>query len=454
MSKNVYFSDGTLTEQRLYEDLIIESLKIYGHDVYYLPREIVNKDNLFKEDILSKFDENYMIEVYLQNYEGFEGDGTLLSKFGVRITDEATFVISKRRWEDIVSSSNNLITNKRPNEGDVIYYPLTGQLFQIKFVEHNKPFRQLSEIQTYNLICELMEYSDERFDTGIPDIDDINKVEGYNIEITLVDGIRGITVVNGGSGYGLGTKITFAEMVGISETATATPIISNGTITSVTVTNSGDGYITEPSVIVTGTGSGAVLSALLASKGNFEIGEDVIGIQSGAVGKLVSWDARNKKIEIIDVVGNFLRNETIRGVLSDAQWVIGDLSTLEIENDEHAENDWFEQEGDKIVEFNILNPFGEYAHMDEDYTTPVEEVIPVSQLPVPPQEYDLVPSTSSTPTSLGNIEIDTSNLGPGSDNYIMIYDADTNKYIFVSPQSIGINNDANPNPTIDDFGSY
>ena len=152
MAKNVYFSGGTRSEQRLYEDLIIESLKIYGHDVYYLPREIVKEDDLFTEDVLSKFDENYMIEMYISNYEGFEGDGSLLTKFGVRIADEATFIIAKRRWEDLISSSNNLVSNFRPNEGDAIYLPLTDQLFQIKFVEHEKPFRQLDGIQTYGLI--------------------------------------------------------------------------------------------------------------------------------------------------------------------------------------------------------------------------------------------------------------------------------------------------------------
>jgi hypothetical protein len=134
MAKNVYFTHGTFSEQRLVEDLIIESIKIYGHDVYYLPRELVNRDYIFNEDTLSLFDENYLIEVYLLNYEGFEGDGTLLTKFGVRIAEEATFVVSRRRWDDLVSSSSNLVSNERPNEGDAIYFPLTKQLFQIKFV--------------------------------------------------------------------------------------------------------------------------------------------------------------------------------------------------------------------------------------------------------------------------------------------------------------------------------
>lgn len=179
MAKNVYFSGGTRSEQRLYEDLIIESLKIYGHDVYYLPREIVSKDDLFTEDVLSKFDENYMIEMYISNYEGFEGDGSLLSKFGVRIADEATFIIAKRRWEDLIASSNNLVSTFRPNEGDAIYLPLTDQLFQIKFVEHEKPFRQLDGIQTYGLVAELMEFSNERLETGVSEIDNLARITGY-----------------------------------------------------------------------------------------------------------------------------------------------------------------------------------------------------------------------------------------------------------------------------------
>ena len=272
MAKNVYFSGGTRSEQRLYEDLIIESLQIYGHDVYYLPREIVNEDDLFTEDVLSKFDENYMIEMYISNYEGFEGDGSLLTKFGVRIADEATFIIAKRRWEDLISSSNNLVSTFRPNEGDAIYLPLTDQLFQIKFVEHEKPFRQLDGIQTYGLVAELMEFSNERLETGIAEIDNLARITGYTTTLKITDGIKDFIVTSGGTGYGSGTTVTIG---GTGSGATATASITSGVVTSVNLTEPGLGYATAPPVSIVGNGNGAGVTALIASKGNFKTGETV-----------------------------------------------------------------------------------------------------------------------------------------------------------------------------------
>ena len=272
MAKNVYFSGGTTTEQTLYEDLIIESLKIYGHDVYYLPREIVKEDDLFGEDVLSKFDENYMIEMYVSNYEGFEGDGTLMTKFGVRITDEATFVIAKRRWEDLIAASNNLVSSFRPNEGDVIYFPLTGQLFQIKFVEHEKPFRMLNDIQTYNLVTEVMEYSGERLDTGVEEIDDITRDIGYTLTLKLTDGLKDILVTSNGTGYTAGSAVTFSGGGGSNATAAAT--ISNSGVAGIKITEPGIGYTSAPTVAISG-GTGAIAIARIGARGNFLKGEIV-----------------------------------------------------------------------------------------------------------------------------------------------------------------------------------
>jgi hypothetical protein len=428
--KNVYFSHGTSSEQRLYEDLIIESLKIYGFDVYYLPREFSNDERLFGEDPLAKFDENYMIEMYLANYEGFTGEGTLLTRFGVRIAEEATFIISKRRWEDLISSSSNLLTNLRPNEGDVIYFPLTNQLFQIKFVEHNKPFRQLGQIATYQLVCEVMEDSSERFETGVEEIDKIRREEGYSITFKVVDGIKSITVTNGGSGYTSNTQVSIAVLPGTITQAKAIPVLSGGVVTSISITDAGSGYTSVPGVFISGAGSNAQATAVLAPKGNFEYDEIVVGLQSGARGRLVRWDVRYKEVELIDVVGTFLDNECLKGMTSNAEWVIGAFSTIENQNDDFNENKWFEDEGDKIMDFNIANPFGEYANMDEDLS--LESVNPVP-LPIPTPG----PSTPVSYTNtIGGILVDTSNLGPGTDNYVMMYDADTNKYIFVDPDSV------------------
>ena len=272
MAKNVYFSGGTTTEQTLYEDLIIESLKIYGHDVYYLPREIVKEDDLFGEDVLSKFDENYMIEMYVSNYEGFEGDGTLMTKFGVRITDEATFVIAKRRWEDLIAASNNLVSSFRPNEGDVIYFPLTGQLFQIKFVEHEKPFRMLNDIQTYNLVTEVMEYTGERLETGVEEIDDITRDIGYTLTLKLTDGLKDILVTSNGTGYTAGSAVTFSGGGGSNAVAGAT--ISSGALTGIKLSEPGIGYTSAPTVAISG-GTGAIAIARIGARGNFLKGEIV-----------------------------------------------------------------------------------------------------------------------------------------------------------------------------------
>jgi hypothetical protein len=366
--KNVYFSHGTTSEQRLYEDLIIESLKIYGHDVYYLPREIVNKDNLYTEDVLSKFDENYLIEMYLADVQGFGGDGSLLTKFGVRIAEEATFIISKRRWEDLISSSNNLISSFRPNEGDVVYFPLTNQLFQIKFVEQNKPFRQLNQITTYQLICEVMEYADERFETGIDEIDNIRREEGYSITFNLTNGIKQINVLTGGSGYtSRGTTVDVVDInIGIvpgSVGAEAVATVSNGIITGINIIQPGSGYSTVPAININGTGSGATASAILPTKGTYRMNEIVTGSISGATGKVIRYDVQNRQLELVDIVGTFKDNECLLGSDSNAEWVIDTFSSIENQNDDFNENKWFEDEGDAIVDWSEKNPFGEYTNM-------------------------------------------------------------------------------------------
>jgi len=363
--KNVYFSHGTSSEQRLYEDLIIESLKIYGFDVYYLPREISQDDRLFGEDPLALFDENYMIEMYVSNYEGFTGEGTLLTRFGVRIAEEATFIISKRRWEDLISSSNNLISSKRPNEGDVIYFPLTNQLFQIKFVEHNKPFRQLGQIATYQLVCEVMEDSSERFETGIDEIDNIRRDEGYSITFNLTEGIKQINVLTSGTGYtASGTTITIGSIYGASG-ATAAATVSSGTITGVKVIEPGTGYTTVPSVTINGAGTGATAQAVLALKGNYKVGEIVIGSKSNARGKVIRYDISNKELELIDIVGTFVDNELLVGQTSNAQWITNSFSSIENQNDDFNENKWFEDQGNTLVDWSERNPFGEYTNMGD-----------------------------------------------------------------------------------------
>jgi len=175
MARNVYFSQTVKSEQNLYEDLIVESLKIYGQECYYLPRSMVSRDMILNEAIESKFDDAYSIEMYLENVEGFDGDGSLFSKFGLEIREQATFVVARKTWEKLVGVWNNGIISNRPAEGDLIYLPLSKSFMEIKFVDHQQPFYQLSKFPVYKLRCELFEYSDEAVNTGISEIDQLER---------------------------------------------------------------------------------------------------------------------------------------------------------------------------------------------------------------------------------------------------------------------------------------
>ena len=155
-------------EQNLIEDLIIESIRIYGFDIWYIPRTIVAKDELLNEDDLSTFNSAYMIETYIKNVDGFGGDGDFLSKFGLQINDTMSLTIAMRKFMEDVALFDGEV---RPNEGDLIYFPLNRKIFEVKFVEHEAIFYQMGKLQTYDLRCELFEYSQERFNTGIEEID-------------------------------------------------------------------------------------------------------------------------------------------------------------------------------------------------------------------------------------------------------------------------------------------
>ena len=195
MSTNVFFSKGTPNEQHLYEDLAIEAIQIYGHDVFYLPREMLNIDELFGEDALSKFDDAYGIEMWMETQEGFEGEKELVSRFGLEIRDETTFVVSRRRWDQVASQSSNLISTTRPNEGDLVYMPTVKRLFEISFVDHDDPFYQIDNLPVYKLYCRTFEYSSEVLDTGIAGIDAIEDKRSLDQLIWQFLGEQGPTTI-------------------------------------------------------------------------------------------------------------------------------------------------------------------------------------------------------------------------------------------------------------------
>ena len=187
--RNLYFSAGARSEQNLYEDLIIESIKIYGQDLYYLPRDLVNVDDVFREDPESKFNSNYLLEMYVDNADGFDGEGDLFTKFGVEIRDQVTLTVAKRRWEQTVMRYDNEIKGIRPLEGDLIFTPFSKKMFQIMHVEHEQPFYQLNNLPVFKLQCELFEYNDEDFDVNNDDISQLERDGAFRYELTLQTGI-------------------------------------------------------------------------------------------------------------------------------------------------------------------------------------------------------------------------------------------------------------------------
>ena len=188
MSTSVYFSRGTQSEQWLYEDLLIEAIQIRGHEVFYLPRTLVNEDDLFGEDTLSKFTDAYSIEMWMENNEGFDGDKEILTRFGLEVRNEVTFVIARRRCEDTLTLDDYLIVSSRPNEGDLIWHPTIQQMYEISFVDHDDPFYEIKNLPVYKLYCRTYEYSQERFDTDIAAIDTIEDTESTDMLFYQISG--------------------------------------------------------------------------------------------------------------------------------------------------------------------------------------------------------------------------------------------------------------------------
>ena len=261
MAKNPYFKFGTNSEQNVVENLIIECLQIYGQEMFYIPRTLVSKDEILGEDRLSEFKNAYPIEMYFENVDGFGGNGAFMSKFGLMIEQSATLVVARKRWQQAVAQYGQTILPNRPAEGDLLYFPLTGGLFEIKFVQHQNPFYQIGKLYTYKLDIELFQYASERIVTGYNVIDDFESLKTFDIDtsVTKFGMIDSIQVTNGGTGY---TSATVSITSTTGKGATAIAVVSNGTISAINVTNPGTGY-KDATVIIAGDGSDAIATATL-----------------------------------------------------------------------------------------------------------------------------------------------------------------------------------------------
>ena len=254
---NPFFQQGSTSEQNLVQDLINEQLRMYGVEIHYLPRKYMNEKTVLREVVQSVFDDSYPLEAYVDNFDGYADNPTLLSKFGIEQTNEVTLVISRERWETyiqpLLKNESNVKLTTRPKEGDLVYFPLGDRLFEIKYVEHEKPFYQLKKNYVYTLKCELFRYEDEVIDTGVSEIDDT--LIGDNADGTSEDGLSTL----------LGSSQTLT-LVGTGATASAVVgFNTEGSIRLITLSNRGGGYSAIPTIGVSSAPAGKVTGILTAT---------------------------------------------------------------------------------------------------------------------------------------------------------------------------------------------
>ena len=298
---NPFFLQGSQGEQGLVQDLINEQLRMYGLECHYIPRKLMTSRTIMREVTESRFDQAFPLEAYLMNVDGYAGQGDILSKFGVRVTTEATFVISRERFEESVApfleqQEDDYEISNRPREGDLLFSPLGSKLFEIKYVEFEKPNYQLRKNYTYQLTCEVFEYEDEVIDTNVEKIDRVVQTDGYSARLILsgigstaianttlnFGAVQQIFLQNDGYGYVAAPTVSISTSPGVDATAVAIMTSRSGigtakSIDKILLINPGSGYIGIPTVTVPGTG---IATAGITSLGSVGI----VTITSGGSG--------------------------------------------------------------------------------------------------------------------------------------------------------------------------
>ena len=460
---NPFFLQGSKGEQGLVQDLVNEQLRMYGIECHYIPRKLMTSRTIMKEVVESRFDQAFPLEAYLMNIDGYAGQGDILTKFGVRVTDEATFVISKERFEEAVApfleqQEDDYELSNRPKEGDLIFFPLGKRMFEIKFVEHERPFYQLQKNYVYQLQCELFEYEDEVIDTNVNAIDEVVQTEGY-IARLVVSGIgstatanttlnfgavQQIFLQNDGYGYLTAPTVSISTSPGVDATAVAimtsrsgigtaksidkillinpgsgyigiptvtvpgtgiatAGITTLGSVGIVTITSGGSGYTTTPNVAITTAPSGGTdaaaeavmvggtISAIRISNagsgyttaptitigaatsigdGNYIFNETVqVSSDSSETARVKVWDADSRTLDVSMLTKmQFQVGEKIKGLESGAEYVIlsvdydtpNDYPNSQYKADQYNDNADFETEADAILDFSEGNPFGTF----------------------------------------------------------------------------------------------
>ena len=292
---NPFFLQGSKGEQGLVQDLINEQLRMYGLECHYIPRKLMTSSTIMKEVTESRFDQAFPLEAYLMNVDGYAGQGDILTKFGVRVTTEATFVISRERFEESVApfleqQEDDYEISNRPREGDLLFSPLGKKLFEIKYVEFEKPNYQLRKNYTYQLTCEVFEYEDEVIDTNVNTIDSVVQTDGYIARLVLsgigstatanttlaFGAVQQIFLQNDGYGYLAAPTVSISTSPGVDATAVAIMTSRSGigtakSIDRILLINPGGDYVGVPTVTVPGTGIATAGITTLGSVGIVKI---------------------------------------------------------------------------------------------------------------------------------------------------------------------------------------
>jgi hypothetical protein len=360
------YYQGHSGEQGLVQDLVDEQIKLFGTDIYYIPK-IVLQDSTLDEVRYTKYQEQFQIEMLLQNVMGFGDNSEFISKFGLRITDEIIFRVSTRRWDEEVADHNpNLTVSSRPNEGDLLYFPLTQDIYEIKFVGKEEPFFQFGKIQFYAITAEIYEVGSDDFDTGITEIDAIEQLFDNAIKLVMDpggagdftvgeevvgdeflakatsaitgDAVSGITISDGGAHYKVATppSVTISGGGGTGATATAT-VSSTGIVNGITITSAGSGYTSAPTITID-----------YSPKDNRA--------------EVKSWDSTTRALSVINRTGTFTTAEVITGLTSGAKWSPETFDTLNNVNSNYDQNRQIENDADNIVDWSEGNPFGEFGN--------------------------------------------------------------------------------------------
>ena len=460
---NPFFLQGSQGEQGLVQDLINEQLRIYGLECHYIPRKLMTSSTIMKEVTESRFDQAFPLEAYLMNVDGYAGQGDILTKFGVRVTTEATFVISRERFEESVApfleqQEDDYEISNRPREGDLLFSPLGKKLFEIKYVEFEKPNYQLRKNYTYQLTCEVFEYEDEVIDTNVNAIDEVVQTDGYIARLVLsgigstatanttlaFGAVQQIFLQNDGYGYLAAPTVSISTSPGVDATAVAimtsrsgigtaksidrillinpggdyvgvptvtvpgtgiatAGVTTLGSVGIVTITSGGSGYTTTPNVAITTAPSGGTdataeavmvggtISAIRISNagsgyttaptitigaassiadGNYIFNEIVqVSSDSSETARVKVWDASSRTLDVSVLTKmQFQVGEKIKGLESGAEYVILSVdydTPNDYPNDQYNANQYndnadFEVEADAILDFSEGNPFGTF----------------------------------------------------------------------------------------------